>query len=267
MYRISAFLLTWLLATLSMAQEPNWRKLWALSSDSTTIWDADETGNLYVVQGNDISKFGQDGKLVVSQSIRSMGSIQKVDAENSLKPTLFSEDQQQVCFLDNVLALQNCIDLSDQEIQLASQFSSSVQTDRFWIYDQSNSQLILITARNAQQQRIQNLKGITAFDEPLSLEEYNNQLYIIDRTQKLLVLDNFGNLLHTWELPKNQDAHPLGEGILLAIENQLFAYAPMSQELLPFFTQHQQQILSFHFSGNRLFVQDPVGISCYELRD
>jgi len=250
----------------AMAQELSWRKLWTISVDSSSIWDADETGGMYVVSGNEIAKYTQDGKLALTQSIRSIGAIQKVDAGNSLKPTLFSEDQQQVCFLDNALAVQNCVDLADQNIQLASQFSSSIQTDRFWIYDQSNSQLILITARNLQQQRVQNLKGLVTFSEVESFEEYNNQLYLIDSDNRVLIFDNFGNLTNQWELPEHRIAHPLGEGMLLAQGTSLDAYAFTSEEVLHFYTG-ESEIIAFHFSGNRLYIQEKSGISCYELLD
>ena len=266
MRKLSSILILSICFLQALAQEPSWRKLWTIPTDSTAIWDADETGSLYVVVGNQISKYSQDGKLAMNQSIRSIGTIQKVDAENSLKPTLFSEDQQQVCFLDNALAVQNCVDLAEQNIQLASQFSSSIQTDRFWVYDQSNSQLILITARNQQQQRVQNLKGLVEFSELHSFEEYNNQLYLIDSENRVLIFDNFGNLTNQWELPEHRVAHPLGEGLLIAKGSSLYAFSFSSQEELHFYAG-ESEIIAFHFSGNRLFIQEKSGISCFELLD
>lgn len=266
MRKLSSILILSMCFLQALAQEPSWRKLWTIPADSSAIWDADETGSLYVVVGNQISKYSQDGKLAMTQSIRSIGTIQKVDAENSLKPTLFSEDQQQVCFLDNALAVQNCVDLAELNIRMASQFSSSVQTDRFWIYDQSNSQLILITARNLQQQRVQNLKGLIDFKELQSFEEYNNQLFMIDTEYRLLIFDNFGNLINEWIIPPHRAAHPLGEGMLITNGTRIDAYSFTNQELLPFYLS-TSEIIAFHFSGNRLFVQDNSGISCFELLD
>ena len=84
--------------------QQTWKELWHLELDSTAIWDIDPMHQSIVYQNQSIQKRDAKGQLMLQESIKSLGNIQKIDAQNPLKIALFSEDQQSICFLDNALA-------------------------------------------------------------------------------------------------------------------------------------------------------------------
>lgn len=257
-----------LLVFSAKAQQPSWKLLWQLPIDSTSIWDIDEAMNLYVVNSTSISKYSNKGQKLVGESIKSVGAIEKVDAGNAMKPAIFSENQQQICFLDNALALQNCIDLSEIEIELAGTFCTSVQTDRIWIYDQLNSQLRLQTLRTNQSQVIQNLKGITGLKEVDYLTEFNNQLFLGDRSNHVVILDNFGSLISEIEIPDHQAFQPFSEGLLIATKTGITAHDFQMKTAIPFFensTISLAEITGFKYSNYQLVVATKSQIYCLQL--
>lgn len=239
------------------AQQPEWKVIWQMSIDSSTIWDVDEAMNVYVVNSSNITKFSNKGQKIVGESIKSVGTIEKLDAGNAMKPAVFSEDQQQICFLDNALALQNCIDLSEIDIELAGTFCTSVQTDRIWIYDQLNSQLRLQTLRSNQSQVIQNLKGITSISEVNYLTEFNNQLFLGDVSNHLVILDNYGSLIAEVDLPQHLPFQPFADGLLIATKTAITANDFQLKASIPFFEISsciQEEICGFKYSNYQLVV-------------
>ncbi len=180
----------------SHAQNWEWRKLYDLQLDSGAIWSVDVSKQVYIFQQQNITKYTSSGKKSLVQSFKSLGDISGIDANNQLKIAVFSEEQQTLCFLDNALATSSdCISLNDFNIQWADLFATSNQTDRFWIFDQVNSELRLLTTGEQQQQTVQNLKQISDIGTPLMMVERYNNLYILDDKNQLSRFDIFGTLI------------------------------------------------------------------------
>lgn len=175
-----------------------WKALheWEIGDDE--IWTTDVLGNVLLTKKNLIQKYDSAGVLKYSQSIRSFGRLQDIQAVNSMKIVAFSEEQQTICLLDNTLTLsENCLELADFNIGNASVFSVSSQPDKIWMLDQLNSRLLLLSLGKTNQfQEISNLKGILDLDHIDQLTEYNNRLYLIDRTKGIYEFDLYGTLLN-----------------------------------------------------------------------
>lgn len=168
---------------------------WTIPLNQTDVWDNDDAGNIYLFQNQAIAKLDTNGQQLLTQSTKSIGQVAKIDASNWMKLALFSEEQQQICYLDNALGLiPDCIELSDLGINLAQNFSTSVQTDRIWVYDQLNSELQIITLRSNQRQIVQNLSGLAEISAVQDMTEYGNTLILMDTEGKVLFFDNFGSL-------------------------------------------------------------------------
>ena len=182
----------------STEQNGEWKALhsWGIGSDE--IWTTDVLGNVLLTKKNLIQKFDSTGVLKYSQSIRSFGRLKDIQTVNSMRIIAFSKEQQTVCLLDNTLTLsENCIELADFNIGNATSFCVSSQPDKIWILDQLNSRLLLLSLGKTNQfQEISNLKGILALDHVDQLTEYNNRLYIIDRTKGIYEFDLYGTLLN-----------------------------------------------------------------------
>jgi len=81
------------------------------------VWNIDNLGNIYAIQNEVIVKFDSTGKQTFSQSIKSLGRISEIEPINSMKIVLFSEEQQNICFLDNTLSLNgNCKNFEEFDV-------------------------------------------------------------------------------------------------------------------------------------------------------
>lgn len=161
-----------------------------------TAWDIDELGNTIIVEANQLKKYDPKGNLLFTQSIKTIGNISKIDARNPMKILFFSEEQQLVGVLDNSLTFQGeNFDLSTYGLSYVQAFSASFQNNKFWIYDQENSKLELLSTNNQQSVKIENLKSLLGFNEVTQLMEEGNFLYLYDKAKGIYKLDNYGNLI------------------------------------------------------------------------
>lgn len=199
---------------------------WSVPLDATSVWDNDDAGNVYLFHNQAISKLDTNGKQLLTQSAKSFGQLAKIDASNWMKIAVFSEEQQQICYLDNALGiLPGCIELSELGVNLAQNFSVSAQTDRIWVYDQLNSELQIITLRSNQRQIVQNLSGLAEISNVISMTEYENKLILLDSKGRVLFFDNFGSLLDTYDV--NADCFfPTEQQFFFTKENKLFYENP-----------------------------------------
>ncbi len=268
MYR-SLFLLTILaLPCLGFGQQ-SWKELWHLELDSTAIWDIDPIHQSIIYQNQNIQKRDAKGQIMLQESFKSLGNIQKIDAQNPLKIALFSEDQQSICFLDNALALQgDCIYLSDLNVSLAASMSASIQTDRIWVYDEPNSKIELITLRSGQGQQVQNVKGLLNMKSIVNMQEIDNRLYLFDEENQVAWFDQFGNFMDVATLPPNKPIYPIQDYFLIADGKTILAVNIDAEPVSTFFlgeTVLDSLILKMEVSGERLYIQTKKMLYCYQI--
>lgn len=262
-------LLTFLLicsSFLANAQQA-WVEKWRVSLEADDVWDIDQAGNVYLVHQQSISKRDTTGKQLLTQSIKSIGTIAKIDASNWLKIAIFSEEQQQICYLDNALGIQpNCLDLSEWGINLAQNFATSNQTDRIWVYDQLNSELQLITTRNNQRQIVQNLRSLVDIGNVVQLMEFQNKLYLLDNGGNIITFDNFGTFLGSITIPATH-IQPYGESILASSHNRITFSSEDQTEPTFFFELDDTKaiITQFHLVGKRLYVSTTTDFYCFQI--
>lgn len=246
----------------------NWVPLWTAPIDADCTWDVDQAGNVYLFNRQTVSKLDSTGRQLLTQSVKSIGTITKIDATNWLKIAVFSEDQQQICYLDNALALQPTkIDLAEVGVNLAQQFATSAQTDRIWVFDQLNSELQLITIRTNQRQIIQNLKSLADIGNVLQMVEFGNALYILGDNGTVTKFDNFGTLTESYELPGIY-MQPFEKGLLLADAGAIRFTDTDTFETTDFFDLYPGGAIIRHFSfvANRLYVSTDSTFYCFRVR-
>jgi len=249
--------------------QQSWKELWHLDIDSTAIWDIDPIHQSIIYQNQNIQKRDAKGQIMLQESIKSLGNIQKIDAQNPLKIALFSEDQQSICFLDNALALQgDCIYLSDLNVSLAASMSASIQTDRIWVYDEPNSKLELITLRNGQGQQVQNVKGLLNMKSIVNMQEIDNRLYLFDEENQVAWFDQFGNFIDVATLPPNKPIYPIQDYFLIA-EGKNIQTVNIDSEFVSFFFAGDalldSNIRKIEVSGDRLYVQTQNMLYCFKI--
>lgn len=249
--------------------QQGWKELWHIELDSTAIWDIDPINQSIIYQNQTIQKRDAKGQIMLQESFKSLGNIQKIDAQNPLKIALFSEDQQSICFLDNALALQgDCINLSDLEVSLAASMSASIQTDRIWVYDEPNSKIELITLRSGQGQQVQNIKGLLDMKSIVNIQEIDNRLYLFDETNQVAWFDQFGNFIDVAVLPSGKPVYPIQDYFLIADGKTIRALNIDAEVVSVFFTGDSSldsSILKMEVSGERLYVQTQKTLYCFKI--
>lgn len=240
---------------------------WGIPCDSLSIWSVDNLNNLIVQENGTLNKYSSKGQKSYEQSIKFTGDFSSIDGGNGLKIGGFSNEQQQICFFDNTLTLQNeCIDLSDFQITTATLFCMSEQTDKFWVYDEMKSELSLMTLRTNQQQKLDNIRNLSTLKEVIRIEEFNNQLFLYDR-KHILVLDIFGSFLKDLEIDLTGilDFQITEEFIYLLKEDHTFeAVNLITLDRFPIhFEVNEAQ--RFEFKNGFFYFQTANRIDCYEV--
>ena len=175
-----------------------WEQKVSYLIDSNDIWTIDILGNTYISKKETIQKFDSLGKFKFAQSQKSSGRLSSIQPINTMKVAVFSEEQQEICFFDNTLTpYEACVNLEDLSISYASIMSVSSQPGKFWVYDQLNSRLHLLSlSQTNQSQEIENLKGMLNSTQLNSMFESSNFLYLIDFKQGVFVMDLYGSLVN-----------------------------------------------------------------------
>lgn len=184
-------------------QKFEWIEKSSYKIDSTDIWTVDVLENVYISKKEIIQKFDSIGNFKFSQSQKSLGRLSSIQVLNTMKLIVFSEEQQQLCFLDNTLTpYESCVNFDEENIGNATKFAVSSQPDKFWIYDQLNSRLHLISSSKLfQNQDIENIKGVLNSNQISFMCEQNNFLYLVDCNQGVYILDRYASLVNFIKRP------------------------------------------------------------------
>lgn len=155
----------------------------------------DRRGNLYVTDNqNNLHQFGPDGQELNVFSPALPGHTAQVEAWNTAKVLVFYDDRQQVVLLDRFLApitearWQDYLDGQVRVMTLAPD-------DRYWLLNESD---LTLRQFDTSQKRftittpLDLLIGRTRPDFRF-LREYQNNLYLVDRSSGVYVFDNLGN--------------------------------------------------------------------------
>lgn len=202
-----------------------WKKSWQLTTN-TTAWNVDSFGNLIISEKDKLQKIDSSGKVTFTQSSKYAGEIQQIDPRNPMKILLFSVEQQLILYLDNTLSKQQeSLNLENFDLSFVTQVASSSQADKFWVYDQDNSKIQLITKNTIQQQKIENIKGLLGSYQVIQLIESENNLFIIDRKEGVFQLDTYGTLLNNWKIHNISWAQIEGNHLYYLKDNQFYVQA------------------------------------------
>ncbi|OUJ75369.1 hypothetical protein [Hymenobacter crusticola] len=155
----------------------------------------DRRGNFYVADEQDnIHQYGPDGQALNLYSPPQPGHTAQIEAWNSAKILVFYDDRQEILLLDRFMTLitnVRLIDFLDGSIRVAT----LAPDDRLWLFNESD-----LTLRQFDP-TLQRLMLSTPLDLIIGrskpdfrfLRQYQNNLYLVDRTSGIFVFDNLGN--------------------------------------------------------------------------
>lgn len=150
------------------------------------VYVSDQHHNLY--------KFSPLGERLFTFSPARQGRLALVEAWNPVKTLLFYDDRQQVVLLDRFLTPMTSLrlaDLTDGLIRLATLAGD----EQLWVLNESDFRLEKIDPRYPDSRLSTPLNQVLEngqYDFRL-LREYQNQLYLLDRTSGIYIFDNMGN--------------------------------------------------------------------------
>ncbi len=248
------------------AQNYQWNEKLKINLDSSGIWNVDVLGNVYLTNKELLQKYDSIGVLKFSQSQKSIGRISSIQPINTMKVIVFSEEQQQFCILDNTLTqFEPCIDLMDNDIGNATSVVVSAQPDKFWVYDQLNSRLHLLSlGQTNQKQDIENLKGVLNSAQFSFVTEKNYQLFLVDSTKGVYVLDLYGSLVDLLDF-KGVLSVSADETHLFLFQNTQLIIINKETKALIEIKLPDTEIIDFKKSGEFFYFRTPNQIKKYTL--
>lgn len=200
MRELIAVLIGFILTLNSHAQDSlgyQWKELQSYPVKANEVWSVDVLEYYFTSDNGTINKYSVDGKLMFSQSIKSLGQIKDFASINTSKLIHFSEEQQTLCYFDNTLTkLDDCIDLADEGLVNVTMISASSQPNKVWVFDSFNSRLILLSLnRLNQQQEVMNIIGTLDIKVVSQIKERGNRLFVVDPTKGVYIFDVYGSLI------------------------------------------------------------------------
>lgn len=149
-----------------------------------------------------IYKMDTTGNLLFQQSVKAFGEITDMDLINPMKYLVFFREQQSIGFFDNTFTpYQQKTSLTDLGISYATLVCYSMQFDRFWVFDQDNSTLVLFNSDGKRSREIENLNGLIGLKDPVQMMERFGYLYVVDENRGVYIFDMFGALINYIEVP------------------------------------------------------------------
>ncbi|MCB0401715.1 MAG: hypothetical protein KDD41_06505 [Flavobacteriales bacterium] len=158
----------------------------------------DQFGYYYEVGDTEIKKYTVSGELYRTYSNNVLGVIASIDVSNPYKVVVYFRDFTKILILDNFLTPNSeVIDLTENDLDQTTLVCRSYNNG-IWYYDPVRFELTrknpeLITTNNSG--NLANLLGKNI--QPNFIVEYNNELYLNDETNGILVFDLYGTYLKT----------------------------------------------------------------------
>jgi hypothetical protein len=172
-----------------------WKLLRDIKLPNPGAASLDRRGALYLADAdNNLRQYGPEGLPLNTYAPTQPGHAAQVEAWNVTTTLVFNDDRQQLILLDRFLALigeVRLMDFVDGTIRAAT----LAPDNRIWLLDESN--LVLRAFDPNTQRMVQNtpLDLLIGRSRPdfRFLRQYQNNLYLVDRSTGIYVFDNLGN--------------------------------------------------------------------------
>ncbi|MBC6606456.1 hypothetical protein H8B13_06475 [Hymenobacter sp. BT188] len=228
----------------------------------------DRRGNLYVADDQDnIHQYGPDGQPLNVYSPPLPGHTAQLEAWNVSKIMAFYDDRQEIRLLDRFLAPITQIRLGDYFDGLV-RVATLAPDDKLWLLDESDltlRQFDPTVQRFGQSTPLDLIIGRSKPDFRF-LRQYQNNLYLVDRTSGIFVFDNLGN--YRKKLPftglstagfRGDELYYLTDGLLHFF--QLYTLAERTQPLPKVEGSTNQILMGEQFA----YLLTPTAVLVYKL--
>lgn len=215
---------------------------------------ADDYGNVYIYKNKDFSftKYDSLGKQLGKMMFTVPFKVQGV--QNPLSIALFSENAQEMKFVDQNLNEIQKLDFKQKFTFIKHAYAEDLQ--QIWLLDESTKRLIQYNFRN--DTTINSYPFDASFDELIDLLVFENKVYILTKSQFRVYNLKFEKLFEA-AVENGKRFRRENEFILIVTKNSILKYIP-EKELTKIFEDPDAQIVDknslayFEIKGNKLYL-------------
>ncbi len=238
--------------------------LWSVPCTQVVEVEHDILGYFYVATTTKIVKLNKNCDTIAIYNAPKRKKITHIDTSNPLNVLVFFDEIDKLLWLDK--SMNETYSLTAMQLGLfAIQAAGRSRDDGLWVFDNLQQQIDKINYEERHITKKYDLK--THADAPfqfVELKEYNCDLYALDTTKGLYLIDAFGNikkrlpLLHTydWQLLNNKLLHTTTAG-WLSYDPLTLTTNAVSSNLPPFTT------FSYSHIDNLLITADSTHIKLW----
>lgn len=164
----------------------------------------DKTGNLYLVNGTQLTKYNSKGEREYSFSKPNFGNIFQIDVSNPLNILVFYRTSQTIVRLDNTnSSIGNPINLQTYNIGEALVIANG-QENGYWVFDGINYELSFIDFNGQALHKSTSISRLNnqKIENP-KMGIFNNRIHLFTNNN-LYIFDNRANLIETVSLESEQ---------------------------------------------------------------
>ena len=172
-----------------------WKLLRRIRLPNPGAASLDRRGALYVADAdNNLRQYGPEGLPLNTYAPTQPGHVAQVEAWNVTTTLVFNDDRQQLVLLDRFLALISEVrlgDVLDGTVRVAT-----LAPDNFiWLLDESTLTLRELDPRTLRPVQNTPLDLLIGHSRPdfRFIRQYQNNIYLVDRSTGVYVFDNLGN--------------------------------------------------------------------------
>lgn len=215
---------------------------------------ADDYGNLYIYKNKDFSliKYDSLGKQIGRMMLTVPYKVQTV--QNPLSVPLFSENAQEMKFVDQNLNEIQKIDFRQKFGFIKMAYAEDLQ--QLWLLDDSTKRLIQYNFRN--ESTINSYPFDASFDDLMDLLVYENKVYILTRKHIRVYTFKFEKIFEA-PIENGKRFRRENEFILVITNNSILKYIP-EKEMVNIFGDTDAQIVDkntlsyFEIKANKLYL-------------
>ena len=172
-----------------------WKLLRLIRLPNPGAASLDRRGALYLADAdNNLRQYGPEGLLLNTYAPAQPGHVAQVEAWNVTTTLVFYDDRQQLVLLDRFLA-------PLAEVRLADHLDGTVRVatlapdNLIWLLDESNLVLREFNSNTLRLEQNTPLDLIIGRSRPdfRFIRQYQNNIYLVDRSTGIYVFDNLGN--------------------------------------------------------------------------
>ncbi|MBD8081178.1 hypothetical protein [Chryseobacterium caseinilyticum] len=227
---------------------------------------ADDYGNLYIYKSKDFSltKYDSLGKQIGQMMLPVPYKIQSV--QNPLSIPLFSENAQEMKFVDQNLNDIQKIDFKQKFSYIKHAYAEDLQ--QIWLLDESTRRLLQYNFRN--DTTINSYPYDGGFEDIIDLLVFENKVYVLSKKLFRIYNLKFEKLFEA-EIVNGKRFRRENEMVLIITKSSILRFSP-DQKITKIFEDPDTQIVDknslafFELKGNKLYLYTPETIRLMEAK-